>query len=151
MLLFDFSCNTPKMTTFQNSTEQVFLGSHLLCWLPALSPLSLPLSVCFPHPPLNLLHEKKLTHSSSTFLQHSKEEEPFSSFLIPQSITKYWECGNRHGFLYLCAFILFSIHVSCVFRLSKFGKHNFSYWIFVQFYNLFSHLGLLSTVFLGKL
>jgi len=56
------------------------------------------------------------------------------------------------AFLSLCAFVLFSVrHVSHVFRLSKFGEDNFSYWVFVQFYILGSHLGLLLTVFLGKL
>lgn len=56
------------------------------------------------------------------------------------------------AFLSISAFILFSVlSVSCVFSPPKFGEENFSYWIFVQFYNLFSHLRLLLTVFLGKL
>lgn len=111
MLLRGFSYNTPKMNTFQNSSEQVFLSSHLLCWLPLLPYLCLPFFFYF--------MKKAFIHSSSAFLRHSKEKELYSFCQHPSKHCKVLRKWQEAWLFYFSVssssflFFVFLLYLDC--------------------------------------
>lgn len=98
-------------------------------WLPALSSLSFPFSVWV----FFSFQEKSiysfLIDTSETF----QRERTLCILSSSLKVLRKWQ--EAWLFNSLCLHPLFS-----VFLLLKFGEDN--YWVFVQFYNLLSHLGL---------
>lgn len=86
------------------------------------------------------LTRKAFIHSSSTFLRLSKEKEIYSSCRHPSKDCKVLRKWQEAWLPYFSTPSSSFLCLSFGFRLLKFGEDN--YWIFVQFYNLLSHLGL---------
>lgn len=67
-----------------------------------------------------------------------KRRNSIHPVIVPQSIAKWQEAWLLYFSMCSSSFLCLSFG----FRLLKFGEDNYSYWVFVQFYNLLSHLGL---------